>query len=238
MDIIRTQTEKQTALSRQLGDIRLQLMQAGTDQAALEKFDEFANRFSDTGEQLNGLLSDGTDQAQALRETMLQLDSHAGASVIERESQDEARPAAATPAGNEAEQMATLRSATEKFAQIAESMKAQINQLLTAAPTLTNVKVRKVFENWKPKSKHISSSFPQSRRKTSRVGSEQTGACILRDHVVSVWHAMDHRKFLAGLVRHHSVVCGFTVGLDCRAADCCPSRSLWSDLRERGCVTD
>src|SRR5215831_6173207 len=149
VDIIRAQTEKQTALSRQLGDIRLQLVQARADQAALEKFDEFANKFSDTGEQLNGLLSDATDQAQALRETMLQLDSHAGASVIERESQDEARPAAATPAGDEAEQMATLRSATDKFAQIADSMKVQINQLLTAAPPLTNVKVRKVFENWK-----------------------------------------------------------------------------------------
>jgi hypothetical protein len=33
-------------------------MRAGADQAALEKFDEFANKFSDTGEQLNGLLSD------------------------------------------------------------------------------------------------------------------------------------------------------------------------------------
>ena len=44
-------------------------MRAGADQAALEKFDEFANKF---GEQLNGLLSDATDQAQALRETMLE----------------------------------------------------------------------------------------------------------------------------------------------------------------------
>jgi hypothetical protein len=64
-------------------------MRAGADQAALEKFDEFANKFSDTGEQLNGLLSDATDQAQALRETMLRLGSHASAAVIESESQDE-----------------------------------------------------------------------------------------------------------------------------------------------------
>ena len=149
VDIIRAQAEKQTALSRQLGDIRLQQMQAGADQAALEKFDEFANKFSDTGEQLNGLVSDAIDQAQALRETMLQLDSHAGASVIETESQDEASAAAATPAGNEAEQMATLRSATDKFAQIADSMKAQINELLAVSPALTNAKARKAFAKWK-----------------------------------------------------------------------------------------
>ena len=147
VDIIRTEAEKQTALSRQLGDIRLQQMQAGADQAALEKFDEFANKF---GEQLNGLLSDATDQAQALRETMLQRGSHAGASVIETESQDEASAApAATPAGNEAEQMATLRSATDKFAQIADSMKAQINELLATPPALTSAKERKAFAKWK-----------------------------------------------------------------------------------------
>jgi len=145
VDIIRTEAEKQTALSRQLGDIRLQQMRAGADQAALEKFDEFANKF---GEQLNGLLSDATDQAQALRETMLQLGSHAGASVIETESLDEAS-AAATPAGNEAVQMAALRSATEKFAQIADSMKTQINELLAAPPALTSAKERKAFAKWK-----------------------------------------------------------------------------------------
>src|SRR5437660_2697362 len=60
VDIIRGQAEKQTALSRQLGDIRLQQMRAGADQAALEKFDAMANKFSDTGEQLNRLLSDAT----------------------------------------------------------------------------------------------------------------------------------------------------------------------------------
>jgi phosphate transport system permease protein len=149
VDIIRTQAEKQTALSRQLGDIRLQQMRAGADLAALEKFDEFASKLSDTGEQLNALLSDATDQAQALRETMLQLGSHAGASVTESESQDESRAAAATPAGNEAEQMAALRSATDKFQQIADSLKAQINELLAAPPALTSAKERKAFAKWK-----------------------------------------------------------------------------------------
>src|SRR5215475_8980621 len=147
VDVIRAQTEKQTALSRQLGDIRMQQMRAGADQAVLEKFDEFANKFSDTGEQLNGLVSAATDQAQALRETMLQLGSHAGASVIESETQDERR-AAAAPTGSEAEQMAALRSATDKFQQIADSMKAQINELLAASPALTTAKARKAFAQW------------------------------------------------------------------------------------------
>src|SRR5262245_3765455 len=149
VDIIRAQADKQTALSREVGDIRLQQMRAGADQVALEKFDEFANKFSDTGEKLNGLVSDATDQAQALRETMLQLGSHAGASVIESESQDERRATATAPAGSEAEQMAALRSATDKFAQIADSMKTQINELLAASPTMTTAKTHKAFAKWK-----------------------------------------------------------------------------------------
>src|SRR5512133_2730722 len=79
---------------------------------------------------------------------MLQLGSHAGASVIESGTQDERR-AAAAPTGNEAGQMAALRPGTDKFAQIADWMKAQINQLLAAPPALTNAKARKTFANWK-----------------------------------------------------------------------------------------
>ncbi|HKS04070.1 MAG TPA: hypothetical protein VJR49_01825, partial [Chthoniobacterales bacterium] len=152
VDIIRAEAEKQTALSRQLGEIRLHQAQAGADQAALETFDRFASQFSDAGEQLNGLLSDATDQAQALRETMLQLSTHAGASVAESESQQEARDAGATPAtpvGSETEQMAVLRSATDKFKQLSDSMEAQITELLAAPPALTTAKARKAFAKWK-----------------------------------------------------------------------------------------
>jgi phosphate transport system permease protein len=160
VDIIRAQTEKQTALSRQLGEIRLQQMQAEGDPATLERFDVFANKFSDTGEQINGLLSDATDQAQALRETMLRLGSHAGTSVVETEPQDEGSTVAATPPVNEAEQMATLRSATDKFAQIADSMKAQITELLAASPVLVNAKTRKSFANWKAEVEAYLKQFP------------------------------------------------------------------------------
>jgi phosphate transport system permease protein len=149
VDIIRVPAEKHTALSRQLGDIRLQQMRAGADQAALAKFDEFANKFSDAGEQLNGLLSDATDQAQALRETMLRTGTQAGASVAETESQDEASAAAPAAADNEAEQLTALRSATEKFTQIADSIATQIHELLAMPPPLTNAKAQKTFATWR-----------------------------------------------------------------------------------------
>ena len=79
--------------------------------------------------------------------------------MIESESQDERR-AAATPTGNEAERFAALRSATDKFAQIADSMKAQINELLAAPPALTNAKARKAFAKWKAEVKEYLKQFP------------------------------------------------------------------------------
>src|SRR5437667_10970294 len=52
VDIIRAQADKQTALSRKLGDIRLQQMRAVADKPGPEKFDEFANKVSNTGDRL------------------------------------------------------------------------------------------------------------------------------------------------------------------------------------------
>ena len=45
--------------------------------------------------------------------------------------------------------MATLRSATDKFKQIADSMKTQITELLSTAPALSSAKARKAFTKWK-----------------------------------------------------------------------------------------
>jgi phosphate transport system permease protein len=162
VDIIRAEAEKHTALSRQLGDVRLQQMRAEAGQATLEKFDEFANKFSDSGEQLNELVSDATDQAQALRETMLRLGRQAGASVTESESQDETGATAPTPAGSDVEQMAALRSAAEKFHQIADSMKARINELLAAPPAFTTAKARKSFARWKTEVEAYLKQFPET----------------------------------------------------------------------------
>ena len=68
--------------------------------------------------------------------------------------------AAAAPAGNEAEQMAALRSATDKFAQIADSMKAPINELLAVPPALTSAKERKAFAKWKAEAEAYLKQLP------------------------------------------------------------------------------
>src|SRR4029077_15405832 len=71
------------------------------------------------------------------------------------------------------------------------------------------------------RSRRVSEAAYRSCRKASDLGPEQTSARVSRHYLFSVWHAVDHSKFLAGLVRHHSVVCGLADDLDRRAANRC-----------------
>src|SRR5438034_10829158 len=95
VDIIRAESETHAALSRSLSTLRLrevrvlQNANASAEQinAALAPFDQFATDFSDTGENLNRLLSDLTDQASAAKEEIV---LHADAGTREENSRDAA----------------------------------------------------------------------------------------------------------------------------------------------------
>src|SRR5207248_122025 len=76
VDIIRAVTTQHEALSRKLSEIRLREVRVlekpnvAPDEinAALTPFDQFASGFSDTAENLHGLVSDLTEQASAFKE--------------------------------------------------------------------------------------------------------------------------------------------------------------------------
>jgi phosphate transport system permease protein len=146
VDIIRAQAAQHVALSRQLGDIRLQEMRAQPETVTLAAFDQFAGTFSDAGEFLNALVSDANDQAVALREALVA--AGAPAAVSSAEEQPDAAPAAPV---DPKEAMAALRSADEKFPKIAEAMKAKIDNLLAAPPELASSKAKQSFGNWQKK---------------------------------------------------------------------------------------
>jgi phosphate transport system permease protein len=152
VDIIRAQSAENAALSRQLGQIRLQEARAepGADFTA---FDQFAGAFSDAGEFLNALVSDANDQAVALREALLAGGAAAAASSAEEQT-------AATAPVDPQQEMATLRTADEKFPKIADALTAKIESLLTSPPSLTSAKARKAFEKWKKETRDYANNFP------------------------------------------------------------------------------
>jgi phosphate transport system permease protein len=163
VDIMRAQAQQHAALSRQLSDIRLREVRAHADQAALEKFDQFATGFSDAGDELNALVSDTTDQAVALREAFTRSGIQSASSVIDNQSPDEAGPAA--PPVNPVEGMAALRSAGSKFAQISDSMRAKIDNLLTRPPPFAGAKARQSFQKWKTNTQAYLAQLPAASEK-------------------------------------------------------------------------
>jgi phosphate transport system permease protein len=162
VDIIRAQAESHAALSRALSDIRLEELRAHADQATLEKFDQFASGFSDTGDALNGLLSDVTDQAVALREAMLRAGGDS-AGTLTAETSDETAPVAAGI--NPVEGLAALRSTQATFAQMVESMREKLESLLGRPPPLTSQGVRRAFERWQTKMRDYLGQLPAASQK-------------------------------------------------------------------------
>jgi phosphate transport system permease protein len=153
VDIVRAQAARHAALSRQLGDIRLQEMRANRDSPDLASFNQFAEAFSDTGEFLNALVSDANDQALALREALIA----AGVPAAVSSAEEQSTPAA--PVDPE-QAMTTLRSADEKFPKIAETMKAKIESLLATAPPLSSLKAQQLFAKWQNKTREYINNLP------------------------------------------------------------------------------
>jgi phosphate transport system permease protein len=155
VDVIRAQAQTHAALSRQLGDIRLQETRTLSSGSTLETFDQFAAEFSDSGEFLNALVSDANDQALALREALIAAGSPSAVSSAEAQPPTET----AAPVDPRAA-MTALRSGDDKFPKIAEAMKAKIDNLLAAPPVLSNSRAKQSFETWKKKTRDYLAQFP------------------------------------------------------------------------------
>jgi phosphate transport system permease protein len=163
VDIIRAQAQRPASLSRQLSDIRLREVRAHADPATLEKFDQFASEFSDAGDELNALVSDATDQALALRETLARSGGHPASSLTDSEATDEVAPVA--PEVSPVEGMAALRSAQTRFGQISESMKGKIDSLLAQPPPFVSEEARRSFEKWKTRTRDHLGQLPAALQK-------------------------------------------------------------------------
>jgi phosphate transport system permease protein len=153
VDIMRAQAQQHAALSRELGDIRLQEMRAETGNEDLTAFDQFAGAFSDAGEFLNALVSDANDQAVALREALIA----AGAPTAVSSAEEQSAPAAPV---DPREAMARLRSADAKFPKIAQAMQTKIDSLIANAPQLASGRAQKSFARWKAKTREYLDQSP------------------------------------------------------------------------------
>src|SRR5947207_6510747 len=126
VDIVRESAKAHASLSRALNDIRT-LATASESSDVLARFDQFSNAFSDSAENLNGLVSDAGDKAVALRDALaLRIGD------VDRSGENSER-GAATPPIDEAGTIAALRANTATFATTAAALDSTIRDLLKTA---------------------------------------------------------------------------------------------------------
>src|SRR5450631_3475243 len=145
VDIIRGVSATHEALSRNLSEIRLREVRTMEKRnapleeinVALAPFDQFAAAFSDTAENLHGVVSDLTDQASALKEALFaRAELLAQRDQLERSGAPAAAAKIIVPEVDRTAALASLREGSANFESVSAEMTAKLYSLLAQAPPL------------------------------------------------------------------------------------------------------
>ena len=214
VDIIRAVSAKHEALSRNLSEIRLREVRTMEKQnapleeinAALAPFDQFATAFSDTAENLHGIVSDLTDQASALKEALFaRAELLAQRNQLERSGAHAAAAKIVVPEVDRAAALASLREGSANFESVSAEMTAQLYNLLAQAPPLPDPAGQKAFEQWKTRTRRIPRRIARGFREIADLVARCADPMVSLDQFFSLWSRMGHGEFLAGLVRDYSL---------------------------------
>jgi phosphate transport system permease protein len=169
VDIIRDVSTRQEALSRGLSDIRLREVRALEKRnvpleeinSALGPFDQFATAFSDSAENIRGLLSDVTDQASALKEQLFaQAELSAQREKLRSSGDQLAAERIAVPEVDRSGTLARLRESSAAFDTARAEMSARLLQLLGETPPLPEPAGEKAFQQWKTDTRGFVARLP------------------------------------------------------------------------------
>src|SRR4051812_33303289 len=169
VDIVRDVSAQQEAFSRSLSDIRLREVRTMEKRnlpleeinSALAPFDQFATAFSDSAENLRGLLSDLTDQASALKEQLFSQAELAAQRENLRHSGDQlAAEKIVVPEVDRAGGLARLRESSTAFDTTSAEMSARLLQLLGETLSLPDPDGEKAFQQWKTKTRGFVGGLP------------------------------------------------------------------------------
>ena len=174
VDIIRDVSAKHEALSRKLSDIRLSEVRGMQKQnapleeinATLAPFDQFATAFSDSAAGLHGLVSDLTEQASALKESLFSRAELIGQrDLLERRGAKAAAAKIILPEVNRSATLASLRAGSANFDSISSEMNQKISYVLISTPALPYSAAQKILEHWKTHTREYLSALPTASEK-------------------------------------------------------------------------
>jgi phosphate transport system permease protein len=158
VDIMRDAANAHAALSRGLNLTR---KSAQTTESAetLARLDQFSTAFSDSAEDLNGLVSDAGEKAVALRDALA-----LRAGDVDRSGEKEERADASAPV-DEAATISALRTNNATFAAISSAMSEKIRGLLKTPPIFENAKTKRVFDTWSKRVENYLAILPGTTKK-------------------------------------------------------------------------
>jgi phosphate transport system permease protein len=174
VDIIRAEADKHSALSRGLNDLRqpqasgsaAKKIPAAQMAAELAAFDQFNTAFSDSGENLNALVSDLTDQASALKEQLVAYSELAEQKTALQKRGANGEAAKITlPQIDRAAVLAHLREGAATFDNVRANMSARISQLLASAPRFSDPATEKLFRKWQMRARLYRENLPIASQK-------------------------------------------------------------------------
>ena len=173
VDIIRAVSARHEGLSRNLNEIRLREVRTmekrnvSRDEinATLAPFDQFATAFSDAATNLQGIVSDLTDQASALKESLYTRSEL----LAQRDQLQRGASAAAAnivvPEVDRATALEGLRQGSANFESVSAEMTAQLYNLLAQAPVLSDPAPQKNLEQWKTHVREYLAGLPAASHK-------------------------------------------------------------------------
>lgn len=155
VDIMRQATNAHAALSRDLSNIR-QIAQRDESPATVASLEQFATAFSDSAENLNGLVSDAGEQAVALRDSLaLQTGDR------DRAGEKDESASAVVPVDENVAVQALL-ARTQTFQTTADALRATLGQLLANPPSFQTAKTRAAFGHWRTNVESYSAALPET----------------------------------------------------------------------------
>ena len=169
VDIIRAVSARQEALSRNLSEIRLrevwrmEKQNVSLDQinVSLATFDQFASGFSDPATNLRGIVSDLTDQASALKESLYsRAELSAQRDQLVRSGATAEAAKIVIPEVDRAAALTSLHQGSANFESISAEMTAQRYSLLAQGPQIPDPVGQQSFEQWKTSVRQYLASLP------------------------------------------------------------------------------
>jgi phosphate transport system permease protein len=169
VDVIRDVAAQHEALSRKLSDIRLREVRTLEKRnvapaeitTILAPFDQFASAFSDTADDLHGLVSELTEQASALKEQLFaRAELLRQRSDLQRSGDQDAAQKIVVPEVDRGAALTTLHQGANKFESASAEMTSKIYSVLATAPSLPDPAGQKGFEQWKSRTREYLAALP------------------------------------------------------------------------------